>query len=162
MVRKSHLVLAAILVVVASAVVSYAVSASVPSAALPAGSTRYYVDQGTSPVTTSDTVWHTAGGLSTSINIPGGQTGDVMILFCGRTWSDDLTWMEVRAKIGSNVVSPGVLTMAWNASYEGHCANFVKTGVAAGTKTVKIEYRSGSFHNVELGPRSMIVIVNLH
>ena len=52
--------------------------------------------------------------------------------------------------------------MAWNASYEGHCANFVKTGVAAGTKTVKIEYRSGSFHNVELGPRSMIVIVNLH
>jgi hypothetical protein len=82
--RKLRFVIGGLLVVIASGVVSYAVSASVASAALPAGATRYAVAGAMtgSPDSTTSTTFVALSGLSTTVKIPSGKRGDVMGLVC--------------------------------------------------------------------------------
>jgi hypothetical protein len=160
MIRTSRLVVAGLLVVLTSGLVSYAVSAAVPGALLTAGTTRYAVSQGLNHVTTFETVFKNLPGLSTTITIPGGKKGDVMIVFCGQATTTAI--MHVRALVGGAVASPGQVLLHENSPQAGNCAIFSKLGVSAGTKTVTMQWQTYSGSVSDMYARSMIVIVNLH
>jgi hypothetical protein len=163
MMRKSQVALAAILIILASGAISFAVSAAVGnSTALPQGTTQYYVAQNTTPTVSSDpTKWHNAG-LTAAVTIPAGKTGDVMVVVCADSWANSATILYVRAKIGGSAGAPPSAIFAWEAVYESHCATFSRLGLGAGTKYVQAQYKPLGAYPVELDNRSMIVIVNLH
>jgi hypothetical protein len=171
MLRKFKLVVAGLLVVLVSGVVSYAVSAAVPETLLAAGASRYAVTSvsADAPVVTTSRSFVDVPGLSTSITIPAGKTGDVIVLFCGEAHSAAGT-VVVRALVGPAAALPTSMTIqegvAITTGFTSRCANFYKLGVGAGAKTVKMQFRDqapGMFpYPEQLSHRSMIVIVNIH
>jgi hypothetical protein len=59
---------------------------------------------------------------------------------------------------------PGEITLREGTSSqpeESHCASFFKTGLGAGTKTVKVWWRSVNGGEIHAYARSMIVFVNV-
>ena len=84
MLHSSRFVIAGLLVVITSAIVSFAVSASMPGALMPAGTTRYAAVYATNEVVIhGDAGWMDVPGMIKYITIPGGQTADVIVIFCG-------------------------------------------------------------------------------
>ena len=83
MISKTKLIVAGILFLLASVVLNQAVSAAVPDALLPAGTTRY------ATLHSEDYFQTIVGGSWVDVNhstkyitVPGGQTADVMIIAC--------------------------------------------------------------------------------
>lgn len=165
MLHRSKLIVGGVLVVLTSAVVSYAVSAAVPQALLPAGSSRYAfagANTGT-PTSTTSTTFVDLSGLTTTVKIPSGKKGDVFVLFCSETRPNG-DFANVRALIGGVDSMPGETTLREGTSSqpeESQCANFARTGVSAGTKTVTIQWRSVGGAEITAYARSMIVLVNI-
>ena len=166
MISKSKLVIAAILIVIASVAMDQVVSAAVTDSLLAAGTTRYAFVTAANPVSTSLITYSNLPGMSTDITIPPGKVGDVMILFCGGTVA--IHYTMARARIGSLGTSPSEVTLREPGDIgggENQCANFVRKGVPAGTHTVRIQWRGASAWPGEtqwMYERNMIVVVNLH
>jgi hypothetical protein len=167
MIRKSQLILAGILIVLASGAMSYAVSAAVPAAALPAGSTLYAVANASNSVTTNLTTWSNLPNMSASVVIPTGHTADVVVLVCGEFQSASQA-LAMRVKVGTKVFAPPEkwvrdAGVGGDEGRETGCGIFYKTGMAAGTKNVTVQWRSefSSGTHTAWG-RSMLVIANVH
>jgi len=162
MLNRHRLVIAGLVVVLTSALVSYAVSAAVPSALRPSGTTRYAMVQSTSQTTDddSDSGFEAMQGMATSINVPAGMKGDVIVVFCGETSAVSPTWIEMRAKAGGSVLAPTSVFMGAGSTQVNHCATFYKNNIPEGTRTVKIEWYASTLASVH--DRNMIVIVNIH
>lgn len=141
--------------------VSSAVSAANPDGMVAAGSTRYAMVGTAAGTSTISTSLVDMAGMSTSITIPGGRTGDVMVQFCAELQTPD--FVQVRALIGGAATSPGVVELKIGpiALVENRCANFYKKGVGSGTRNVKIQWVGGGGTQQALA-RSMIVTVNIH
>jgi hypothetical protein len=158
--RKFQLILAAVLVVATSGLVSYAVSASVPSTLLTAGTPRYAVVYATNAIVTTDTLWH-GTGLGTTINIPAGKTGDVIVSICAESYSGTLSVLFVKVVIGCISASPPQMELTDEQTIQSHCGNFWRLGVPASNVFVSTLWRAtNTFAN--LYNRSMVVTVNIH
>ncbi len=157
-----RLAIAGIIVVAASGLVSYAVSAAMPDSLVPAGGTRYAaVGTGTEALT-SDPMYTDLAGVSTNISIPSGKHGDVFVFFCGETWSTTSAAM-VHAVIAGTASAPVQLReVEGTAARESQCANFFKLGVGAGTRNVKMQWASRDGNQQAMYQRSMFVVVNIH
>ncbi len=161
MIKKSHLILAGILVVLSSAIVSYAVSAAVPETVLAAGSTRYAVASTTSSTSTSSSTMVDLPSLSTHISIPSGKHGDVIIWFCG--YGNTPTFASAQAVVNSTVALPSGTSILNSTTYgQSGCFNFYLLNVASGTKTVKMRWKSGGGMTSTMDERNMLVLVNIH
>jgi hypothetical protein len=158
--RKFRFVIAGLTIIVANQALGYAVQAARPETALAAGNTRYYVAQAASLVSTGSKLWQDIPGMSTTITMPSGKHGDVMLLFCGvaATAGEDLL---LRATIGGTPAVPQdtVLT-EWTAA-ASNCAFFYKLGLATGSKAVKVQWHATSVY-ISLVQRSLMVMVNMH
>jgi hypothetical protein len=162
MLRKSQLILAALLVIVASGTVSYAVSASMPQALLGAGTTRYAVASSVSSELTFTNVYHTVPGMSVDVDIPGGKVGDIFVIFCADAYADSLTALQVRAWISGFTGTPGYTNFQEEPVIESHCATWYRIGVGPGIRNVAVQWRSSNDgHAINLYQRNMIVIVNI-
>jgi hypothetical protein len=158
--RKLKYVMAGVLIVVANQAVNYAVSAAVPSAVLPPGSTTYAVAKAADHISTFNTVYSNVKDMSVSITIPAGKHGDVMILFCGQASSS--ATLTVRALVAGKGASPGPVIFHEGSPFGSNCAAFYKVGVGEGTKTVKIQWKTFTSSVSDMFARSMIVTVNVH
>ena len=165
MLYRFRFVIGGALVVILSALASYlVVSAAMPDALLPAGSTRYGAVgvAATSATGTNSASFTNLPGLSTTITIPAGKKGDVMVFFCGTIDASTNNYAYVRAKVGSSVARPDeVVAWEFNSTQQNSCVNFFKTGVDAGTHTVKMQWKSDNGTIIGAWARSMIVIVNV-
>ncbi len=164
--KKSQLILAGLLVVMASAGVSYAVSASVPSTLLAPGTTRYaFIQKANQLDLTTPQLYHwISAGVTTSVTIPAGKHADVITLFCSVAGTD--SFIRVRAFIGSTLLEPsgglnGVNLVMAPTMGQNECISFQKAGVSAGTKNVNV-YWLGISTNSHLMNRSLVVILNIH
>ena len=141
MLHKFRFVIVSALVVLTSAGVSYAVSASVPNALLPAGTTRYaaaFADHADA-ITPADS-WVDLPGMTKYITIPTGKTADVMVSFCGTeaTSTGGLLW--TRALIRDVAASPAGMSLLSSENGSSQCAMFYKTSVTSGSPAVKIQW----------------------
>ena len=133
-----------------------------PSAFLAAGTTRY----ATAASTGSQQLWDGAGwqnltGMTKYITVPGGQTADVMVIFCTEANATSGNSFEARVYVGGQLASPQSTVMQMAGQTASQCAVFFKSGVPAGTPAVKIQGQ-GSGTLATLDDRTMIVIANLH
>jgi len=166
MVSRSKLIVAGILFLVASVILNQAVSAAVPNALLPTGTTRYAFVRSSSAVSTTSTSFVNLPGLSTSITIPAGKVGDVMVYFCGQTITESFT--TVRVRIGATGGPPSETQIRENTSTGGgetQCAQFAKANIPSGTHTVRMQWRGSTFFpgdQQQMFERSMIVVANIH
>jgi hypothetical protein len=164
MLHKFRFVIAGILIVAANLAVSYGVLAARTQAQLPAGSTIYAVASSTSGTANSSGTWQDLSGLSTKVTIPTGKHGDVLVFFCGEMTTASI--VMVQAKVAGSAASPGSMQLTTNppttAGSETRCAQFLKTGVTAGTKTVKMRWWSTSGYTSTMLNRTMYVVVNVH
>ena len=165
MLRKMKIPIIVIVIVLLNQAAGYAVHAAMPDAFRPAGTTRYAVVSASDEVSTSSYGWVNIPGLSQSITIPSGKRGDIMILFCGVikvSTSPMNQW--VSAQVGGSRATPSAVLLETTAlARESRCSNFYKLNVAAGTKTVRMQWSIDSPAATQyLTERSMIVIVNIH
>ena len=164
MLHRSRSLIAAVLVVITSAIVSYAVSASMPDALLAAGSTRYAAASSNTPETiVAADGWEDLPGMTKYITIPSGKTADVMVTFCGEVSADPATVSTARAMVRDALASPTSFTLKVAVvTFSSQCATFYKTNVAAGSPAVKIQWTATGPGTVVMSKRSMIVVVNIH
>ena len=165
MIRKSQFVAASLIVILLSAAISYAVSASTKVSLLPTGSTRYALDVEENQLNVGAPVTWEPTLLSTSVTVPAGKTADVTVLFCAAANAAG-SFTKVRAKIGGALLLPsdgggGISFAANNATVESHCMNFTRKNVPQGTKTVQIQWYNGAA-GAQLFSRHMFVILNIH
>ena len=122
MLHKFRFVIMGGLMVFASAAASYAaVSAAMPSALLPAGSTRYATAQSqTLAFVDPDQGFLDVPGMTKFITIPSGQQGDVMIIYCAEVASSTAPSYYLRAIVGGVLASPGDVQIQLQNSGEQH------------------------------------------
>jgi hypothetical protein len=138
----------------------------VPSALLPAGTTRYasaYAANVDSVVSTDG--WSPMLGMTKYISIPSGKTADVMVIFCG-AFSVQSGGVSVRALIRDAVAAPASFIMHSNdLTSQSRCANFQKSNVTAGNPPVTIQWSVSQGINptdASVTARNMFIIVNIH
>jgi hypothetical protein len=162
MLRKFRFVIAGLAIIVANQAVTFAVSAAKPEILLPAGTVGLAVVEAETTISTSSvTAWVDVPGTPTSVNIPTGKTGDMIILFCGEMVAD--SGLNTRALISGLTTKPPRMTL-WHAGTEqaqGRCAIFYRTGVPAGNQLVKMQWHVSS-GSATMYNRVMLVIVNIH
>lgn len=161
MLRKFRFVVAGLAIILANQAVGYAVHAAMPDTALAAGSTRYYVASRAAYEVTSSTTWKTLSGMSTTISIPSGKHGDVMVLFCGTGGATGGS-LYVRAVIGGAAAVPGSILLTDVSTYESHCTYFYKLGLSAGSRAVTMQWHTSTGGTAAMGNLSSIVMVNIH
>lgn len=161
MLQKFKLPIVILVIVVLNQAAGYAVHAAMPETLLASGTTRYAVAQATGMIYMSSTSLVDTG-LSKTITIPAGKTGDVMVFFCANTQSQSYAYAY--ALVGSVGASPGLVQLRnhGDVGSESQCVNFYRLGVPAGTKTVKIQWKGYDTLGQWMYQRSMIVIVNIH
>jgi len=163
MLGKIKLIIAGLIVVATSGVVSYVVSASVPDSLVAAGATRYAMVSSSTQRSTSSMSYENLPGMSTSIGIPAGKVGDIMIQFCGGALAG--TQMFIRALIGGVTATPTnvlLIGQTTEALQQSQCAIFYMTTVKAGTRTVNMQWRSAFGAPQNIFQDTMIVTVNIH
>ena len=161
MLQKLKPLASVLVIVVVTLLVNNVASALGLNNLLAPGTTRYAVVNATSNAYINSTAFVNLDGLSTSITIPSGKHGDVMVFFCGEALSD--SFMKVQAMIGSTAMAPGEVQLRGNAlGSESQCVNFSKPGVVAGSKTIRMQWRGTTMAQQQMFKRSMIVIVNVH
>ena len=153
-----------LLVVMTSAIVSYAVSASAPSAFLTAGTTRYAAVSASTTETVDDADgWVDVPGMTKYISIPSGKTADVMIIFCGNANTVGVDQLWTRALIRDAVAAPSVIgLLPADTKLSNQCAFFYKTNVTAGSPAVRIQWSTSGSPGPIMHERSMFVIANIH
>ena len=165
MLHKFRFVIAGIVFILVNQVVTFAVSASMANALLPAGTTRY------AAATASDSLyiavadgWKDITGMTKYITIPGGQKADVFVIFCGGVASSNTQYLNLQAYIGGTLAGPGIQVFPLVTTYRNQCALFQRLNVPAGSPAIKLKWSVGAFDNYEanMAERSMIVIANLH
>jgi hypothetical protein len=161
MLRKFRFVIAAIAIIAANQAASYAVSASMAQTYIPAGTTRYALASATAEVLYAGSTFKDVPGMATSITIPTGKHGDVMVLFCGDVAS--LVDVQAQVLVGGAAATPGIRELGprTDAAYGSRCAAFYKTGATAGTKLVKVQWKPGSVGTIGVHARTMLVTVNV-
>jgi hypothetical protein len=166
MLQRHRFALLGILVVLTSALVSYAVSAAVPSALLPAGTTRYASAYATiNDGTSGPEGWTSMEGMTKFITIPSGKTADVMVIFCGELNAITGAYVYVRALIRGTAASPSEFQLhTLDDSTPTGCAYFQKSNVTSGSPPVAIQWRvaGAGTPTATVWHRSMFVIVNIH
>ena len=162
MLQKARFLVGAVLVVLTSAAVSYAVSAAVPDSLRPAGSTRYAVAQSTAATSdnSGDAGFENMADMATSISIPAGKKGDVMVVYCGETVTGDASTIRVRAMAGGSLLGPPNVPMDTVTTAGMDCATFYKLNVPDGTRTVRMQWHA--YTSATIWSRTMIVTVNIH
>jgi hypothetical protein len=165
MLRRFKFVIVGALTVLASAAASYAaVSAAMPEALLPSGTARF----ATASASSSESIefldgWVDVPGMTKYITIPGGQTADVMVIFCGHVATDTGVELRARAMVRDVLASPSWSPMKYSDNFSAsQCVTFSKTNVTAGSPAVKIQWYASGAGAVYIGTRSMILIVNIH
>ena len=108
---------------------------------------------------TNDAGFEDMAGMATSITIPSGKKGDVMVVFCAENSVSSPGYIQVRAMAGGSLLSSPVYLDA-ATSVTNHCASFYKLNVPAGPRTVRMEWQAGT--EASLWDRNIIVIVNIH
>ena len=107
MLHRFRFVIAGILIVLVNQVVTFAVSASMPTMLFPAGTSRYAAAYSLVPAGILDTDgWVDLSGMTKYITIPNGHTADVLVHFCGTAQTDSNSTVWVRALIRDVVASP--------------------------------------------------------
>jgi len=162
--HRFRFVVAGTLIALLSAGIGYAVSAGVPVTLRPAGTTRYaFMTSDALRFSQTPHTWEPTL-LSTSVTIPSGKTADVAVLFC--SFNDpNGQYIYVRAKIGGALLEPDIagegVALRLGGEPQTNCVNFYKPNVAAGTKTIRVEWLA---QNAEayLRGRSMQVTLNIH
>ena len=167
MLHRSRFLIAALLVVMTSAMVSYAVSASMPNALLAAGSTRYAIASSVNQASLHVfDGWEDMPGMTKYITIPAGKTADVMVIFCGDM--DVLNvgdWINIQVLVRDALAAPSPYSLYVSELPASQCAVFYKTGVTAGTPAVKVQWEVSGIPSTEIGfmnSRSMLVVTNIH
>lgn len=165
MLHKLRFVIVSALVILSSAGVSYAVSASRPNALLPAGTTRYATvfDGGFASISYNDG-WVDMPGMVKYISIPTGQTADVIVIFCGTVGVNTASgWLNVRVLIRDALASPSQALLTHLDDSTSNCAIFEKSNVTAGSPAVKVQWEvDPSANSADVISRQMFVIVNTH
>ena len=164
MLHKFRFVIAGLIIILVNQAVTFAVSARMPNALRPAGTTRYAMAQSDAQLYVGPVAAWQPSGLATSVTIPAGKTADVTVLFCSEGYAAGNA-IFARAKIGAALLAPnsagsGVRLIAGTNNLESHCVNFYRAAVSDGTKTVKVEW-SATHVSAYLQDRSMIVILNI-
>ena len=158
MLRQFRFVVAGIAIILANLAASSAVSASMTQAALPVGTTRYAVASATTTVLNGSKSFKDMAGLVTSISIPAGKHGDVMVTFCASVFSGLGVYAQVL--VGGLVATPG--PMPFPANDLSYCLSFYKVGIAAGIQSVRVQWRVGpGIGSASASARDMIVTVNI-
>jgi hypothetical protein len=164
--KKSQLILAGLLVVMASAGISYAVSASVPSTLLPAGTTMYAFTQRQDQlnITSAQILHWVSAAVPLSVTIPPGKVADVVVLFCSLANADS-QFIRVKSAIGTTLLEPSSagfgLNLIAGAGAQNQCISFQKASVAAGTMYVNVYWLAVTV-NSHLYNRSLVAILNIH
>ena len=142
MLHRFRFVIVGILIILVNQAVTFAVSASMPNALLPDGSTRYAAVYATSTEFSLSPSWQDMPDMTKYITIPTGQTADVMVIFCGSSFTGEPAYLSVRALIRDVLASPSEfqLQVSDTAGRSSHCAIFLKTNVTAGSPAVKIQW----------------------
>lgn len=165
MLHKLRFVLAGILIIVVNQAVTFAVSARMQDALLPAGTTRYAsAYSGSGDNTSGMDGWNAIDGMTKYITIPSGKTADVMVIFCGVVDVDATSTVYARALVRNTLASPSsFLLQSGTEDMSSRCAYFQQTNVAAGTPAVTIQWNvSGGIPSASVLNRSMFVVVNIH
>jgi hypothetical protein len=136
-----------------------------PSALLPAGTTRYasaYSMVGLS-ITAADG-WADLPGMTKFIAIPSGKTADVIVSFCGAAATNQPSLVHTRALIRDAVAAPADFWLTGSTTISSHCASFSKSNVTSGSPPVKIQWSvdGAPANSAFMYGRHMIVIVNIH
>ena len=165
MLRKYRYIAFGLLIVIVNLGVTLSVAARVSGTLLPAGVTRYaMVSRETTLTNTNPENWLPTQ-LSTSVTIPTGKKADVTVQFCGEAYPGTFGILYLRAKIGGALLRPGDVTgLPLKTVADGYgtdCISFYRTGVPAGTKSVKVEWQANDA-TAYLRSRSMIVTLNIH
>jgi len=165
MLHRLRFVIAGVIIIMVNQAVSFAVSAGMPATMRPAGTTRYavaYVDD----AFTNSVEWANIPGLSQSITIPSGKRADVFVSYCGEHTADyDGEELYVHALVGGSNATPGsaLLEAASRFSSITRCASFYKLNVAAGTKTVRMQWAARfDGDRTFLMKGRIIVTINIH
>ena len=163
MFHKFRFVIAGVLFLVASVVLNQAVSAYMPNALLPAGTTRYAAASAVSSFTIHDyDAWTDVPGMIKYITIPTGKTADVIVLFCGMQGQNATGTLLARALIRDSLAVPADAMMVNSTtSFSSSCAIFQKSNVTAGSPAVKVQLHSTGGSGT-MYTRQMLVIVNSH
>lgn len=164
MFHRFRFVIIGALMVLASAAASYAaVSAAMPGAFFAAGETRYAAVSATNGIATSSSTYADMPNATVWITVPTGKTADVLIEFCGDASTSASTGLLVQAMVGSVVAAPGQRTLKYDdVGVATECVQFYKTGVTAGNKAVKIQWKQAGPGPANLYERSLIVTANIH
>lgn len=165
MLQKLKIPIIILVTAILTQLAGYAVHAAMPDALLPDGSTRYAAAVSTSVenVLLSDG-WIDLPGMTKFITIPTGKTADVIVIFCGSSFTGDPAYLSVRALIRDVLASPEAfqLQVSDTVGRSSHCAIFLKTNVASGSPAVKIQWQVTGGKGATVVSRSMLVIVNIH
>ena len=161
MLRKFRIPIIVLVTVLLNQAAGYVVHAAMPQALLAQGNTRYAIAQSTSVSGIFPELgWMDFSGMTKWITIPTGQTGDVMMVFCGESNASSGSLL-VRVYVGGVLASPPELTLQQDSDVGSQCAIFFKANVGEGDKAVKVQWKTtGSLAN--MAERSLLVIVNHH
>ena len=164
MLHRLRFVIAGILIILVNQAVTFAVSASMPDALLPSGTTRYATVFATDYVPISYLEgWVDMPGMVKYITIPSGHTADVIVIFCGTGGVNiGSAWLTTRALIRDAVASPSQFLMTHLVDSTSNCAIFEKSNVSSGSPAVKIQWAVGNPDGATMQSRHMFVIANIH
>ena len=97
------------------------------------------------------------------ITVPQGQTADVMFEFCGEMATSPDGTIQIQGMIGTVLALPGpYIVIQDQVDYETSCVQFYKTGITAGNKAVKVQWKVPNLATGHVYDRSVIVTVNSH
>jgi hypothetical protein len=163
MLHKFRFVIAGVLIILVNQVVTFAVSASMPSALLPAGTTRYAAAHNNTAYGIDETGdWQDLVGMTKYITIPAGKTADVFVSFCTQLNKVTGSYVHVRGLIRSAVSLPAVQVMELTTQATVHCANFYWTNVAAGQPAIKMQVYVPLATSAQVHNATMFITVNVH
>lgn len=154
--HRFRFVIAGAIIILVNQVVSFAVSASAPPALLPEGSTHYAASSLSTFAATYVDGWTDMPGMTKYFTIPGGATADVLVQWCGEMHPAAGDTLAVRAIIAGTAIDHVNVSPSGPA-----CMLFQLPGVAAGTKSVKIQWwpASGFAYAYD---RALLVTLNIH
>ena len=164
MLHRFRFVILGTLMVVASAAASYAVvSAYVPNALLPAGTTRYAAVSDSTPYSLSYTGgYQDLQGMTKYITIPTGQTADVFVYFCSQFRKSTGTYVNIVGMLRTTLGDPVAPQFVLTADPTTQCTNFYWTNVTAGQPPIKVKMYVPTSTTVVVDKAAMLVTVNLH
>jgi M6 family metalloprotease-like protein len=94
------------------------------------------------PMTTTSTAFGDMPHMKGNVYLR--DTSDLAITFCAETWIAGGKRIFVRALVDGAVASPSDVVLTSAQNLETHCFTFVRNGVGAGVRTVRIQWYTDS------------------